>query len=524
MNTNKISPMIPVGHRHLSLDDFSDILYNKKRGTLDPAALEKVDTNFHFLTNFSSDKLIYGINTGFGPMAQYKVDKENLLQLQYNLIRSHCSGGGNLLPALLSRAAMIARLNSLMQAHSGVHPDLCTLMATLIERNIVPCIYEHGGVGASGDLVQLAHLGLTLIGEGEVYFEGAVQPTATVFAAQGLKPLTIHIREGLAILNGTSVMTAIGLVNILRARTLVQWSAILSAMTNEVVEAYDDHYSHELNHVKQHRGQQRVAAMMRELLSGSGMIRSRSEHLYHPGSLEQEVFEDKVQEYYSLRCVTQILGPIYDTVVQTEKIVVDELNSVSDNPVVDHQNNNIFHGGNFHGDYVSLEMDKLKIAITRLSMLSERQLNYLLNDKLNLKFPPFVNLGVLGFNFGMQGVQFTAVSTTAENQTLSFPMYVHSIPNNNDNQDIVSMGSNAALITKKVIDNSFAVLGIQLMTILQAIDYLGCQEKLSTKTLALYNEVRAIFPKFIGDEPPYRKMETVRLFLENNQPPVAFNN
>ena len=162
----------------------------------------------------------------------------------------------------------------------------------------------------------------------------------------------------------------------------------------------------------------------------------------------------------------------YDTILQAEKVVVDELNSVNDNPVIDHENQNIFHGGNFHGDYVSLEMDKLKIAITKLSMLSERQLNYLLNEKLNQKFPPFVNLGVLGFNFGMQGMQFTATSTVAENQTLSFPMYVHSIPNNNDNQDIVSMGCNAALMTKKVIDNSFEVLAIQMMTVLQAIDYL----------------------------------------------------
>jgi len=252
------------------------------------------------------------------------------------------------------------------------------------------------------------------------------------------------------------------------------------------------------------------------------MIRNRSEHLYHRGNLDQEIFEDKVQEYYSLRCVTQVLGPIYDTIIQAEKVVVDELNSVNDNPVIDHANQNIFHGGNFHGDYVSLEMDKLKIAITKLSMLAERQLNYLLNDKLNQKFPPFVNLGVLGLNFGMQGIQFTATSTVAENQTLSFPMYVHSIPNNNDNQDIVSMGCNAALMTKKVIDNSFSVLGIQVMTILQAIDYLGCMDRLSPNTLALYNEVRKIFPKFIEDQPRYKEMEQVRIFLETTHPAISF--
>jgi Histidine ammonia-lyase len=253
-------------------------------------------------------------------------------------------------------------------------------------------------------------------------------------------------------------------------------------------------------------------------LKGSKMIHSRSEHLYNPANIEHDVFEDKVQEYYSLRCVTQILGPIYDTIEHAERILVEEVNSVNDNPVIDHQNKNIFHGGNFHGDYVSLEMDKLKIAITKLSMLAERQLNYLLNDKLNQILPPFVNLGVLGFNFGMQGLQFTAVSTVAENQTLSYPMYVHSIPNNNDNQDIVSMGCNAALMTKKVIDNTFEVLTIQVMTILQAIDYLKCQDKLSPSTHIVYSAIRKIFPKFVDDSPKYEEQDKVKNWLLQNDP------
>jgi histidine ammonia-lyase len=269
-----------------------------------------------------------------------------------------------------------------------------------------------------------------------------------------------------------------------------------------------------LNVVKHHKGQNKIAAMMRDVLKDSKMIRDRSEHLYNPDNLDQEVFEDKVQEYYSLRCVTQILGPIYDTIQYAGDVMVNELNSVNDNPVIDHENNNVFHGGNFHGDYVSLEMDKLKIAITKLSMLSERQLNYLLNQKLNQKFPPFVNLGVLGLNFGMQGVQFTAVSTVAENQTLSFPMYVHSIPNNNDNQDMVSMGCNAALMTKKVIDNSFEVLTIQLMTIVQAIEYMACQDRLSSASASVYSQVREIFPAFVEDVPQYKTQKRVKEFLE----------
>ena len=508
--------MILVGQSTLTLADFSEILYNNNEVAFDEAAVNKVKASFEFLKQFSSNKLIYGINTGFGPMAQYKVTEENILQLQYNLIRSHSSGSGKLMPAQLAKALMIARLNSFIQAYSGVHTEVIELLRDLINKNISPCIYEHGGVGASGDLVQLAHLGLVLIGEGEVLFEDAVYPTKEIFDRFNIKPLSIHIREGLAILNGTSAMTGIGMINIIQARKLLNWSVLFSAMINEIVEAFDDHYSQELNIVKHHKGQNKIAAIMREVLKDSQMIRDRSEHLYNPDNLDQEVFEDKVQEYYSLRCVTQVLGPIYDTIIQAEDVVVNELNSVNDNPVIDHINNNIFHGGNFHGDYVSLEMDKLKIAITKLSMLSERQLNYLLNNKLNQKLPPFVNLGVLGFNFGMQGMQFTATSTVAENQTLSFPMYVHSIPNNNDNQDIVSMGCNAALMTKRVVDNSFEVLAIQLMTILQAIDYLDCQDRLSTTSRSLYDKAREIFPKFIEDLPKYKDLAKVRDFLENS--------
>ncbi len=509
--------MINVGARTLSLQDFSEIVFNNNQIELHTRALEKMEASFQFLRNFSDQKLIYGINTGFGPMAQYKVSAENVLQLQYNLIRSHSSGSGNYLSPSLVKALMLARLNSLMQGHSGVHTDVAVVLKELINNNITPCIFEHGGVGASGDLVQLSHLALVLIGEGEVMVNGEPRPTAEIFKKFNITPLSVHIREGLAILNGTSAMTGIGLLNVIQAKKLLEYAVMLSAMTNEVVEAYDDHFSFELNIVKKHRGQNNVAAMLRDILKGSQLIRSRSEHLYNPENIKHDVFEDKVQEYYSLRCVTQVLGPIFDTIEQAEKIVVDELNSVNDNPVIDHENHNIFHGGNFHGDYVSLEMDKLKTAITKLSMLSERQLNYLLNNKLNEKFPPFVNLGILGFNFGMQGMQFTATSTVAENQTLSFPMYVHSIPNNNDNQDIVSMGCNAALITKKVIDNAFEVLSIQMITVLQAIDYAECADKLSPATKEMYTTIRKIFPRFVDDKPRYRELEKVKNhFLQNN--------
>lgn len=267
-----------------------------------------------------------------------------------------------------------------------------------------------------------------------------------------------------------------------------------------------------MNQTKKHKGQQKIAKIMREALVDSDLIKSREDHLYN-GNSDIPVFKDKVQEYYSLRCVPQILGPVWDTLKGVKRIMIEEVNSANDNPIVDVEKKHVYHGGNFHGDYISLEMDRLKLVVTKLSMLSERQLNYLLNHKLNDILPPFVNLGTLGLNFGMQGVQFTATSTTAENQTLSNPMYVHSIPNNNDNQDIVSMGTNAALITKKVIENAFEVVAIELITVIQAIEYLGYQDKVSSKTSELYQQIRAIVPAFKEDMIMYPFVNRVKDYL-----------
>ena len=363
-------------------------------------------------------------------------------------------------------------------------------------------------VGASGDLVQLAHLALALIGEGDVTFNGTLMATGEALRQAGLEPLKMHIREALSLINGTSVMSGIGIVNVIYARQLLDWAIAASALINEVVESYDDHFSVELNRVKLHPGQTEITGKLQQILSDSKLTRKRAEDLFN-GTNGETVFSKKIQEYYSLRCITQILGPIADTIHAAEKVVLNEINSVNDNPVIDHRNGNVFHGGNFHGDYISLEMDKLKMAVTRLSMLAERQLNFLMNDKLNGKLPPFVNLGVLGLNLGMQGTQFTATSTVAENQVLSNPVYVHSIPTNNDNQDIVSMGTNAALMTAHVLENSYEVMSVHLYTLLQAVDYLQIHDKMASFTGELHRKLRAIVPVFTEDHymsPDIRKI------------------
>lgn len=500
---------------HLNIRDFQKIIIENEKIELDDALLQRVKASFQFLKEFSKNKVIYGVNTGFGPMAQFKINDQDTHQLQYNLIRSHSSGIGNPLPADEVKACMLARLNTLSLGRSGVHDSVINLLKELINRNITPLIFEHGGVGASGDLVQLAHLALVLIGEGEVFYKGERKATKDVFETEGLRPINVEIREGLALMNGTSVMTGIGVVNVHLANKLLDWSLKASCAINEIVKAYDDHFSAELNGTKLHKGQLEVAARMRENLSDSTLIRKREDHLYS-GENTENIFKEKVQEYYSLRCVPQILGPVLETINSVAAILENEFNSANDNPIIDVKNQHVYHGGNFHGDYISLEMDKLKIVITKLTMLAERQLNYLLNSKINEILPPFVNLGTLGFNFGMQGVQFTATSTTAESQMLSNPMYVHSIPNNNDNQDIVSMGTNSAVIASKVIENAFEVLAIEMITIVQAIEYLEQKDQISSVTRKIYDDVRAIVPAFKEDMIMYPFVQKVKDHLINN--------
>ena len=284
---------------------------------------------------------------------------------------------------------------------------------------------------------------------------------------------------------------------------------------NEIAESYDDFVSEALAESRPHPGQVYVASLMRDHFATSSRLRKREHSLYN-GKNDERIFEHKVQGYYSLRCVPQVLGPVYDTLQYAISTVVREFSSVCDNPVVDPDTGSIYHGGNFHGDYVSLEMDKVKIAVTKLTMLAERQLNYLFHDRINGILPPFVNLGTLGLNYGLQAAQFTATSTTAESQSLCMPVYIHSIPNNNDNQDIVSMGTNAALMTARVIENAFQVMSIQYMALLQAIDYLEIKEKISVESRKVYSELREIFPLFTDDSPLCGDIERVTDYLKNN--------
>ncbi|MDR1331027.1 MAG: aromatic amino acid ammonia-lyase [Tannerella sp.] len=499
------------------LESLRSIILKGESISLSGNTKRNVAACFEFLEAFSSEKIIYGINTGFGPMAQYRIDDGALTQLQYNIIRSHATGAGKPLPDVYVRAAMTARLGTLLRARSGVHLELVELLVEFINRGIYPLVPEHGSVGASGDLVQLAHIALALTGEGEVHYRGERREACDVLGENGLRPFRIRIREGLSVTNGTSVMTGIGLVNVMHARRLLEWATLASVWINEIAASYDDLMSDELNRTKRHDGQLEIAAWMRRVANGSARLQKREIKLYDSAHAREKVFTEKIQAYYSLRCVPQVLGPVLTAVRQAETVLVDEVNSVCDNPVVDPVSRNVYHGGNFHGDCVAFEMDKLKIAVTKLTMLMERQLNYLCHDRINDILPPFLNLGVRGLNYGLQAAQFTATSTTAENQTLSNPMSIHSIPCNNDNQDIVSMGTNAALMTATVVENALQVTAIHFMALAQAVDCLHIADGLSTATHGAYDDIRRLFPAEAEDTPKHRAIAAVKDYLMHHE-------
>lgn len=481
-----------------SFDDFHKVVLNNESLSLDKELVAKNLESFNFLQNFIKDKVIYGINTGLGPMAQYKVDKKDQINLQKNLIRSHAAGIGKHMPAEMVKGAMLCRLVSLSRGYSGVSLQTLETLQAFINNNIIPVVSQHGGVGASGDLVQLSQIALCLIGEGEVYDNGNKQKTGEVLNQLNLKPLEISLREGLALINGTSFMTSVGLLNVAKAKKALHTTLINSCLINEVVESFDDHFSKELNQVKKHPSQQAIAQQMRAILEDSKSIGKR-EKTYYNGEQDEQVFKKKVQEYYSLRCLPQILGPIHSTITEAEAVLVDEMNSVSDNPIIDLETKNIYHGGNFHGDFVSCEMSKLKNVVIKLSVLAERQLNFMLNHKLNEIFKPFLNAGTLGLNLGLQGAQYAATSTTAENQSLSSSIYVHSLPSNNDNQDLVSMGTNEALLTHKVILNTFDVISVLSLSLCQACYIQNKYSELSSATRAHILELSEKVPFIEND-------------------------
>lgn len=470
-------PTIVLNGYDLSVEDIVAIGLGQKKVSLEDAALARCKTSRDFLEEeIAAKRIIYGVNTSFGPMCNKIIDEDQIETLQFNLIRSHAAGLGAPLKPHIATAVLAVRLNALVKGYSGVRLELLYLIRDMINAGIAPYIPEAGSVGASGDLIHLAHMALAIIGEGEVYYQGQVLLAEKAFEHCNLKPIRLSYKEGIALINGTCAMTALAAFSIFGAKKLLNIACINGAFAMEIFGGIDDAFDEDLHAVKPHPGQIAIADTIRKLYFGSRNITPRSrvhEEISRIRPMDLPVFETSVnvQDVYSIRCTPQILAPVAEAIEYAEKVVTTEANSSNDNPIIIPAKKKVIHGGNFHGQSIGFAMDALCIAMAELCNISERRINKLLDKKLNEGLPEQLIPGTVGLTMGFMGSQYLATSTTAENRQLANPVSTLSISCNASNQDVVSMGTVAARKAYTAIRNAKHVVTLEILADLQALSF-----------------------------------------------------
>ena len=489
----------------LSLDDVISLADHGVKLSLSDDALSICAKSRQVLEDaIKSRKIVYGVNTSYGPMCNKIIHDDELETLQVNLLRSHSAGMGNILPYNIARAAFAIRLNCLVKGYSAVRVELLRFMKDVFNAGIAPVIPEQGSVGASGDLIHLAHLGLGLIGEGDLYFNGEIMPARNALEKAGLKPVKLAFKEAISIMNGTSVMSAIACFALYKTKKLFNTQMISLAFAMEIFGGLDDAFESDLHAIKPHEGQIAVAEILRNLLKGSKNIKKRAG--LHEKVRAQEtngaVFETQevVQDVYTLRCAPQVLAVVYDSIKYAEKTLATEINSSNDNPLIIPDSSGsaggkILHGGNFHGQSVSFAMDSLRIGLSTICNISERRLNKLLDRNLNGGLPENLAVGNIGLEIGFMGSQYLAVSTTAENRQLAAPMSVNTISSNENNQDVVSMGTVSARLALRSAENAELVQTMEILADLQALSFRN-SGGLGEETAKIYAELSKDYEQY----------------------------
>lgn len=460
---------------------------------------------------------VYGVTTGYGEMIYMLVGREHEVELQTNLVRSHSAGVGPPFPPDETRAIMVARLNALAKGHSAVRPEVLRRLGLYLDEGLVPVIPEIGSLGASGDLAPLAHLAVSLLGEGYLLRDGDRVPTRPVLDGLGIEPLELRFKEGLALINGTSAMTGLGALVVDRAYDQVRQAEIITALVIEALRGSTSPFMAEGHDIaRPHPGQIETAADIRALLRGSRSAvahRSLREELVRDRSKGRGVQRTEVylQKAYSLRAIPQILGGVRDTLGHARRTICTELNSANDNPLF-FEGHEVFHGANFHGQPVAFVMDFVTLALTQLGVLSERRSNRLLNRHLNDGLPEFLVGGDPGLNSGFAGAQYPATALVAEHRTIG-PASTQSVPSNGDNQDVVSMGLIAARNARRVLRNNHVILALEALAAAQAVDLAGVRPDLGPAGRAAYEAVRSLSPRLDRDRFMADHLETVAAAL-----------
>ncbi|HZO14706.1 MAG TPA: histidine ammonia-lyase [Polyangiaceae bacterium] len=499
---------IEIG-RNLSIEDLCRIAYGRAPVALCPDARERILASRAAIEAIASAgdaaPAIYGVNTGFGALAERRIGPADVAQLQKNLVRSHACGVGPDLDEPAVRAMMALRAQVVALGYSGVRLEVVELLLAMLNAGVSPRIPAQGSVGASGDLAPLAHLALVLIGEGEARYRGELQPAERALAAAQLEPLELQAKEGLALINGTQYMTAIGALALERAEALCTVADINGAVCIEALKGSKRPFEERLMAVRPHPGQSSSAANLRALLTESEIMVSHIDC-------------GKVQDPYSLRCMPQVHGATRDALAWVRKTLECELNSVTDNPTVfldESGAGDVVSGGNFHGQPVAIALDLAAIATAELANISERRVEQLVNPTLSTGLTPFLATDS-GLCSGFMIAQVASASLVSENKVLCHPASVDSIPSSANREDHVSMGSISARKLAQVVDNVSYCLAIELMAAVQGVDQRAPLQP-SRGVAAACGAVRARVPTLTGDRPLYRDFASVRELIESRE-------
>ncbi len=463
---------------------------------LDDSCWSQVENSHSVVLNLMQQgETIYGINTGFGLLANKQIPESDLEQLQLNIVRSHSAGVGELLDDSVVRLVMLLKLASLARGFSGVRPIVIQTLMACLNQGIIPCIPSKGSVGASGDLAPLAHMSLALIGEGEVRNNGETMPAAEALAQNQIKPLKLGPKEGLALLNGTQVSTALALVGLYDAQQCFDAAIVAGAMSIDAAMGSDTPFDERIHQVRNHPTQIECARRYRHLLDGSEIRNSHRDC-------------KRVQDPYSLRCQPQVMGACLELLNHASQVLIREANSVSDNPLVFENDQSILSGGNFHAEPVAMAADEIAIAVAEIGSLSERRIALLIDQHLS-ELPPFlVNDG--GLNSGFMIPQVTAAALTSENKHLASPASVDSLPTSANQEDHVSMATYAARRLQNMNDNAATIVAIEFLASAQGLDF-RLPLKTSPRLKVVLDRIRVLVPFYEQDRTFSSHIESIKM-------------
>ncbi|MCY8938488.1 histidine ammonia-lyase [Peribacillus frigoritolerans] len=475
--------MIMLTGQTLTIEEAKKVLYGEAFVSASAESVKKVEKSREAVENIvKQKKVVYGITTGFGKFSDVLIDAEDAEQLQWNLIHSHACGVGEPFPEVVSRAMVLLRANALLKGFSGVRPIVIERLIDLLNAHIHPVIPQQGSLGASGDLAPLSHLALVLMGEGEVFYKGERMEAIAALSKEGILPVTLKAKEGLALINGTQAMTGMGLVNYIEAEQLAHQTEAIASLTLEGLRGIEDAFDPDVHLARGYRQQTEVAERISRMISGSQLITKQGEL--------------RVQDAYSLRCIPQVHGASWQTLDYVKEKLEIEMNAATDNPLIFDDGEKVISGGNFHGQPIAFAMDFMKIAVAELANISERRIERLVNPQLN-DLPPFLSPSP-GLQSGAMIMQYCAASLVSENKTLAHPASVDSIPSSANQEDHVSMGTIGSRHAHQIIQNVRRVLAIELICALQAVEYRGI-EKMAPFTKEFYSEARKLIPSITQD-------------------------